>query len=190
MKGHGPVVDWERDGGDSTKWHQGQGQYADYRFYSDVSVDNFNAIMYGYAIYFDLAADEEQKHFIAYDVDRLMTHVLDNHCRIIDLDGQPTLWGHIGIDPDPSRDEYYAQRRRTAGFGGAGSSLRSELFLLADLLIAHHITGKARYADFYKKVIDRFKGNPDQAANRPANAPQRRRVDHSSQGKPTSRCTT
>ncbi len=116
MKGHGPVVDWERDGGDSKEWHQGQGQYADYRFYSDVSVDNFNAVMYGYAIYFDLAADEEQKRYIAYDVDRLMTHVLDNHCRIIDLDGEPTQYGHIGIDPDPSRDEYYARRR--SGFGG------------------------------------------------------------------------
>src|SRR5262249_53039480 len=90
---------------------------------------------------------------------------------------------HIGIDPDPSRDEYYARRRRAAGFGGGGPSLRSELFLLADLLIAHHITGKAPYSDFYKKVIDRFKNNPDPVANAPAKAgaPQRRRLDHSSQ---------
>lgn len=182
VKGHGPVVDWERDGADSTKWHQGQGQYADYRFYSDVSVDNFNAILYGYAIYFDLAADEEQKRFIAHDVDRLMTHVLDNHCRIIDLDGQPTQWGHIGVDPDPSRDAYYAQRRRAIGFGGGAPSLRSELMLLPDLLIAHHITGKPRYLDFYKKVINRFKESPDPFANRPANAMARRRVDHSSMG--------
>jgi hypothetical protein len=187
VKGHGPVVDWERDGADSKEWHQGRGRYADYRFYGDVSVDNFNAVMYGYAIYFDLAADEEQRRYIAYDVDRLMAHVLDNHCRIIDLDGEPTLYGHIGIDPDPSRDEYYARRR--SGFGGgrgSRSALRSELFLLADLLIAHHITGKVRYSDFYKKVIDRFKGSPEATANRPANAsanaPQRRRMDHSSQG--------
>jgi hypothetical protein len=187
VKGHGPVVAWERYGADSKEWHQGRGQYADYRYYSDVSVDNFNAVLYGYAIYFDLGADEEQKRYIAYDVDRLMAHVLDNHCRIIDLDGEPTQFGHIGIDPDPARDEYYARRR--TGFGGAGggkTSLRSELFLLADLLIAHHITGKARYSDFYKKVIDRFKGNPDAATNRTASAstgtPQRRRLDHSSQG--------
>ena len=186
VKGHGPVVDWERDGGDSKEWHQGQGQYADYRFYGDVSVDNFNAVMYGYAIYFDLAADEEQKRFIAYDVDRLMTHVLDNHCRIIDLDGEPTQYGHIGIDPDPSRDEYYARRRGGGLGGGTPASLRQELFLLADLLIAHHITGKPRYIEFYKQVIDRFKENPGPTAGRPANAnastPQRRRLDHSSQG--------
>ena len=82
VKGHGPVEDWERDGRDSRKWHQGQGKYSDYRWYGDVSVDNFNAVLYGYAIYYDLAADAEQKKFIAYDVDRLMTHLLDNQCRI------------------------------------------------------------------------------------------------------------
>ena len=95
-------MDWERDGADSIEWHQGQGAYADYRWYGDVSVDNFNAVLYGYAIYYDLAADDEQKKFIAHDVDRLMTHLLDNHCRIIDVDGEPTEWGHVGIDPDPS----------------------------------------------------------------------------------------
>jgi hypothetical protein len=188
VKGHGSVVDWERDGADSREWHQGQGRYADYRFYGDVSVDNFNAVMYGYAIYFDLAADEEQKRYIAFDVDRLMTHVLDNHCRIIDLDGEPTQYGHIGIDPDPSRDEYYARRRAGFGFGGGGGrpSLRAGLFLLSDLLIAHHVTGKARYIDFYKKVVDRFGANPEATTGRTGNAgqsaPRRRRMDHSSQG--------
>ena len=43
----------------------GTGRFADYRFYSDVSVDNFNAVLYGYAIYYDLAADAAQKKIIA-----------------------------------------------------------------------------------------------------------------------------
>ena len=103
VKGHGPVVDWERDGGDSKEWHQGQGQYADYRFYSDVSVDNFNAVMYGYAIYYDLAADAAQRAIISHDVDRLMAHLLDNHYRIVDLNGEVTQYGHVGLDPDPAR---------------------------------------------------------------------------------------
>jgi hypothetical protein len=60
MKGHGPVAEYERDGNNSVKWHQGQGAYANYRWYSDVSVDNFNAVLFGYAVYYDLAADEEQ----------------------------------------------------------------------------------------------------------------------------------
>ena len=52
-------------------------------------------MLYGYAIYYDLAADSAQKTMIAEDVDRLMTHLLDNHYRIIDLNGQVTQYGHI-----------------------------------------------------------------------------------------------
>ena len=70
-------------------------------------MDNFNAVMYGYSIYFDLAADATQQAIIANDVDRLMTHLLDNHYRIIDLNGEVTQYGHVGMDPDPARDAYY-----------------------------------------------------------------------------------
>jgi len=191
MKGHGPVEGWERDGRDSAKWHQGQGNYAGYRWYGDVSVDNFNAVLYGYAIYYDLAADAEQKKFIAYDVDRLMTHLLDNQCRIVDVDGQVTQWGHVGMDPDPARDEYYKQRYRQylnrAGLEEAPwkPSLRSSLMLLPDLLIAAHITGKDRYRDFYRRVVDRCKDNPDvlrQRESGPFSLERLARVNHSSEG--------
>ena len=191
MKGHGPVEGWERDGRDSREWHQGQGPYAGYRWYGDVSVDNFNAVLYGYAIYYDLAADAEQKKFIAYDVDRLMTHLLDNECRIIDVDGEVTEWGHVGMDPDPSRDEYYrkrfAQYLSRAGLEDAPwkPSLRGSLMLLPDLLIAAHITGKACYSDFYRRVVTRCKDNPDLLRRResgPFSLERVARVNHSSEG--------
>src|SRR5580698_2967789 len=164
VKGHGPVEGFERGGGDSAHWHQGQGAFADYRFYSDVSVDNFNAVMYGYALYFDLAADAEQKKMIAFDVDRLMTHLLDNHYRIVDLSGKVTQYGHVGIDPDPSRDQYY----REGGNAEIGRSIsKSEwrpplllsLMALPDLLIAYHVTGKQLYMDEYRKLTARFADN-------------------------------
>lgn len=56
----------------------------------------------GYAIYYDLAADPAQREFIRRDVDRLMTHLLENQCRIMDVDGEVTRWGHVGIDPNPA----------------------------------------------------------------------------------------
>ncbi len=191
MKGHGPVEGWERDGRDSPEWHQGQGKYADYRWHGDVSVDNFNAVLFGYAIYHDLGADAEQKRFIARDVDRLMTHLLDNHCRIIDVDGEVTLWGHVGMDPDPARDEYYkqkyAQYLSRAGLQDAPwkPSLRGSLMLLPDLLIAAHITGKERYREFYGRVVERCKDNPDLLRRResgPFSLERLARVNHSSEG--------
>src|SRR5215475_2076333 len=188
LKGHGPVEGFERGGANSQHWHQGQGKYADYRFYSDVSVDNFNAVLYGYAIYFDLAADAEQKKIIAEDVDRLMTHLLDNHYRIIDLNGRVTRYGHVGIDPDPSRDKYYQD-------GGNGEITRyisgpewrppllASLMVLPDLLIAHHVTGKARYIDEYEKVAARFARNPEPPRDSRPYSPERiAKVNHSSEG--------
>jgi len=191
MKGHGPVEGWEREGRDSREWHQGQGKYADYRWYGDVSVDNFNAVLYGYAIYYDLAADADQKKFIAYDVDRLMTHLLDNQCRIIDVDGEVTEWGHVGMDPDPARDDYYkkrfAQYLSRAGLEDAPwkPSLRGSLMLLPDLLIALHVTAKDRYRDFYQRIVDRCKDNPDLMRRResgPFSLERLARVNHSSEG--------
>ena len=107
-------------------------------------------MLYGYALFYDLAADESQKALIAAEVDELMTHLLDNHCRIIDVDGEPTQWGHVGIDPDPQYDAYYQEMygKRFRRFGERKISefpLRSQLMLLPDLLIAHHITGKPHY---------------------------------------------
>jgi hypothetical protein len=192
IKGHGPVEGFERGGGDSQHWHQGQGAFADYRFYSDVSVDNFNAVLYGYALYYDLAADAEQKKMIAFDIDRLMTHVLDNHYRIIDLNGKTTQYGHIGVDPDPSRDSYYAgggdsEARRYITQTDRGPEwhpgLRASLMALPDLLIAYHVTGKQRYIDEYKKVIARFGGNAELPRDERPYGPERiARVNHSSEG--------
>ncbi len=188
IKGHGPVEGFERGGADSKHWHQGQGKYADYRFYSDVSVDNFNAVLYGYAIYYDLAADAGQKKIIAYDVDRLMTHLLDNHYRIIDLNGQVTQYGHVGIDPDPSRDKYYqdggdSEIARYITRPDWRPALRASLMVLPDLLIAYHITGKQRYIDEYKKLTTRFADNPEPARDTRPYSPERiAKVNHSSEG--------
>lgn len=184
VRGHGPVAGWERGGADSIHWHQGQGPYADYRWYGDVSVDNFNAVLYGYAIYYDLAADEAQKRFIAHDVDRLMTHLLDHHCRIVDVTGKVTQWGHVGVDPDPAHDEYY--KKLNPRFARSAEpyrpSLRASLMLLPDLLIAYHITGKQHYLDFYNRVFERFKDNPDPVGRRQFSLEQVARVNHSSEG--------
>ena len=188
VKGHGPVEGFERGGADSQHWHQGQGAYADYRFYSDVSVDNFNAVLYGYAIYFDLAADDEQKKVIAYDVDRLMSHLLADHYRIIDLSGKVTQYGHIGIDPDPSRDKYYqdggdAEIARYVSKSEWRPPLRLSLMVLPDLLIAFHVTGKQIYIDEYRKLTARFADNPEPPLDsRPYSSERIARVNHSSEG--------
>src|SRR5262245_51176741 len=118
-----------------------------------------------------------------------MTHLLDNHCRIIDVDGEVTRYGHVGIDPDPGRDAYYREVGR--GFGRRPTSdsteyrptLRSCLMLLPDLLIAEHITGKPRYRELYDRVVARFRPNePAERAPVAWSLERAARVNHSSEG--------
>ncbi len=188
VRGHGPVLGWERDGSDSVEWHQGQGEYSDYRWYGDVSVDNLNAVLYGYALYFDLAADDDDKKLITAEVDELMTHLLDNHCRIVDVDGEPTQWGHVGIDPDPQFEDYYrklyeSRFRRIGAEAISTFPLRAQLMLLPDLLIAHHITGKSRYLEFYHRVVQQYRDNPEpEYFNRPITPERLAAFDHSPDG--------
>src|SRR5204862_1491859 len=60
---------------------------------------------------------------------------------------------------------------------------RSSLMLLPDLLIAHHVTGKARYLAFYQRVVARFKDNPDRPRDTgPFSLERLARVNHSSEG--------
>ncbi len=126
VKGHGPVEGSERGGSDTTAWHQGQGKNAEYRWYADTGSATLNAVLYGYAVYYDIAADPAQKKLIAEDVQQMGTALLD-----------------------------------PAQLAGDSKPLHGSLFLLADLLIANHITGDPRYLDFYKTVVARFSDNPD-----------------------------
>ena len=54
--------------------------------------------MYGFSLAYDLVADAAQKAVIARDVTDLVQYLLNNGLRIIDVDGQPTKWGHY--EPD------------------------------------------------------------------------------------------
>jgi hypothetical protein len=61
--------------------------------------------------------------------------------------------------------------------------LRAQLMLLPDLLIAHHITGKPHYLDFYKRVVEQYRDNPEpEYYDRPITAERLASFDHSPDG--------
>jgi hypothetical protein len=99
-----------------------------------------------------------------------------------------TQYGHVGIDPDPSRDSYYLnggdkEIARYITKPDWRPPLRLSLMALPDLLIAHHITGKPRYLAEYRKVTARFADNPEPARDTRPYSPERTaRVNHSSEG--------
>jgi hypothetical protein len=118
------------------EWHTtADGQW---RWKGDTSSDEIVGHYFGYAVYYDLVADETEKQKIRGVVTRMTDHILDNNYQLIDVDGKRTLWGWWGPDAiweDP--DE---------------TGLRA-LHMLAHLRTAHHITGNPRYEQAYQELI-------------------------------------
>lgn len=139
-KGHGPTSD------DRGEHHPGVPPYQDYRWVGSVSVDNYCGVMFGYGIYYDLAADENQKKQIKNEVEQLMGYVVDHNMTIVDVDGKVTEWGRWEYDPD-----YLGQRP-------LDRMMQGEMTIaLSALKVAYHITGKEKYQKKYVELVNKYK---------------------------------
>ncbi len=113
-----------------------------WRWKGDTSSDEIVGHYFGYAVYYDLVADEAEREKIRGVVTRMTDHILNNNYQLIDVDGKKTRWGWWGPDAiweDP--DEL---------------GLRA-LHILAHLRTAHHITGNPRYQQAYDELISKHR---------------------------------
>jgi photosystem II stability/assembly factor-like uncharacterized protein len=102
--------------------------------------------MFGYGVYYDLAADENQKKQIKNEVDQLMGYVLDHNMTIVDRDGNVTEWGRWEYDPD-----YLGQHPLDRVMQGQMT------VALSALKVAFHITGKEKYQKKYLELVNKYK---------------------------------
>jgi hypothetical protein len=113
-----------------------------WRWKGDTSSDEIVGHYFGYAIYYDLLADEKEKERIRGVITRMTDHILNNNYQLIDVDGKRTRWGwwapeEIWVDPDET-------------------GLRA-LHILSHLRVAHHITGNPRYEQAYQELITKHR---------------------------------
>lgn len=128
----------EDTGSDAVPWYpSADGKWL---WKGDCSSDEIDGHMYGYAIFYDLAADESHKARIVSLVDRIMDHIIGNGYLLIGKDGERTRWGVWA--PEYLNGPWRAQR-------GLNS-----LEILSHLKTAHHITGEDRYDACYRDLID------------------------------------
>ncbi|MDZ4701491.1 MAG: hypothetical protein SH809_17395 [Rhodothermales bacterium] len=125
---------------DNGEWHRVPG--ADLEWKSDTSSDETVGHYYGYAIYFDLVANEAEKEEIRTYVRRLSDYLMANNYDLIDIDGLPTRWGRWN-------EEYFATPE-----GDYERALRA-LELLAILKTTYHITGDSIYQHAYLDRVNR-----------------------------------
>lgn len=107
----------------------------------DASSDEIDGHLYGYALYYDLAADEGEKKRVAGLVDRIVGGIVDHGFVLQDIDGKATQWGNWSpesLNGDPNWNE--------ERFGNSTE-------ILAHLGAAYHITKKQKYKDAARLLI-------------------------------------
>ncbi|MDQ1255910.1 MAG: hypothetical protein QG656_504, partial [Candidatus Hydrogenedentes bacterium] len=139
-----------------SEWHQA----GEYRYLGDTSVDQYDCTIFGYAVVHEIAADDEDRALIREEVAALVDHIVDHDMRIVDDDGEMTLWGCMNpaLLDDPKH--------------GVDKGLNS-LIALALLKTAHAITGEARFDAKYRELIEvhRYHENALKAVNHDCEEP-------------------
>jgi hypothetical protein len=108
----------------------------------DTSSDESVGHYYGYALYYDLVADDAEKEAIRRVITRMTDHLLQHDYKLVDLDGKATRWGNWD-------DAFY-----TTPEGEYEKALRS-MELLSFLKTSYHITGNEKYQKAYWERIQR-----------------------------------
>ncbi len=107
----------------------------------DTSSDEITAHFFGWGIYYDLCADEEDKTKLRALVSRVMDKIIADGYVLKDIDGTHTRWGvwapeRLKHDPDWSNERGI-----------------NALEVLSYLKTAYHITGDEKYQKEYERLL-------------------------------------
>jgi hypothetical protein len=124
------------------RWHLSK----DGKWYwkGDTSSDEMAGHMYGYFLYYELAADDAMRERVRTQVRKVMDYIIDGGYTIRDLDGKPTRWGvwapgSVKNDPD----------WRVEG-------VNKTFEILSYLTASYHITGNEKYRREAARLRDEF----------------------------------
>jgi len=133
-------VKLDEDQGKDGEWHvSADGKW---KWKGDTSSDEIAGHMFAYPIFYELVAKGEMKERVKGLVDRIMTHIVDNKYRLVDLDGIPTRWGDWSpesINNDP---------------GWMYERGLSSMQMLSFLESAYFVTGNDKFRKAYRSLID------------------------------------
>jgi hypothetical protein len=104
-----------------------------WRWKGDTSSDEVTAHFFGYALYYDLAADEPRRQRVRALVRRVIDYIIDGGYVLRDIDGQATLWG-VWSPEKLNGDPNWQPERGT-----------NSVEILSYLAVAAHVTGDKKY---------------------------------------------
>lgn len=109
----------------------------------DTSSDEISGHYFGYAVYYDLVADETERARVREHVRRITDYIIAGGLTLRDIDGQHTLWGVWSPEKLNDDPNWFSER-------GCNS-----VEILSFLRVAHHMTGDKRYVALAAELLDR-----------------------------------
>lgn len=115
----------------------------DCEWLGETSSDEMTGHFYAYGIYYDLAANEDEKLEIADTIRTIMDHIIENNFHLVDVDGIPTTWANWEPALLNYDDRWYYER-------GTNS-----LEILSFLKTAFHVTGDSKYNEVFDTLVSK-----------------------------------
>lgn len=132
-EGYGTVV--KRDG---EEWHPAPN--GECEWLGETSSDEMTGHFFGFSLYYDFCANDEEKEYIKEIVCDIVDHILENNYRLCDVDGLPTTWAIW--DPNQLNRNSMWQWEKCI----------NSLELLTFLSVAYHVSGDEKYRKEYLRL--------------------------------------
>jgi len=149
---------------DILRWNPINVDGTNYYWKADTSSDEYAGHYFGFPVYYDLCANDEEKAKIAEYTGKATQYIVDGGYRLLDLDGSQTTHGHwqpahisacldglgnctdvLGYTLEECMDAC------TSGIGGGG--WLNAIEILGQLLATYHMTGDTKFYDTYEYLL-------------------------------------
>lgn len=153
----------EKDG--QSNWHLVE-DYADghdYYWKDDTSSDELTGHFYGFSIYYDLCAkDDEERAWVADHLTALVGYILDHGFYLLDIGGEPTEHGKyapevLAVAVDGLEACTMTTDLETCIGSYYGGAFLDSTEILGGLLAAWHVSGEQRFYDAYESLISEYR---------------------------------
>ena len=126
----------------NSEWHESPVE-TNWFWKGETSSDELDGHYFGWYVFHELAANDEEKRQVRATCKRVTDHILDHGFYLVDKDGQPTTWG-VWAPEKLNDDPKWWQER------GLNS-----LEILSHLKVAAHLVGEPRYQHAYQELIQK-----------------------------------
>lgn len=134
--GYGTIV--KRDGAEWHKAHNGECEWL-----GETSSDEMTGHFFGFSLYYDFCANDEEKETIKEVVCDIVDHIIEHDYRLCDVDGLPTTWANWNPD-ELNRNNMWLWEKCI-----------NSLEMLTFLSVAYHVSGDEKYRkEFLRLAVD------------------------------------